>query len=140
MAATAWRTSLVVMATFLALAGCDATNPVPTVSIGLNTWPAGFERRFSWTGLPGASAYTVAVHSDRQRAELVATTGFTADTSMPVSGLAWKEGHPIADRSYFWSLRAFDRPDPQGLQLVQSEPREFKPGAWEAVGWRIGGP
>lgn len=140
MAATTWRPPLAAGAVLLALAGCDPTLPVPQVSIGLNTWPPGLERRFSWTGLPGASAYLVAVSSDRQRADLVATSGFTADTSLPLSRLAWREGHPLPDRSYFWTLRAYDRPDPQGLQLVQSEPREFRPAPWEGGPWRLVGP
>lgn len=124
----------------VALMGCDATTPVPTVSVGLNRPAPGLERRFGWTGRPGASAYMIVVSSDRGGADPVATSGFTADTSLPVGALAWRESHPLADRAYFWTVRAYDRPDPQGLMLARSEPREFRPGAWEALPWFVGGP
>lgn len=130
----------VLAALALALWGCDATSPVPSVSIGLNRPAAGFERRFGWSGRPGASAYLVVVSTDRGGADLVALSGFTAEHSVPVHALAWRESHPIAERAYFWTVRAYDRPDPQGLLLARSEPREFWPAAYEAYGWWVWGP
>ncbi len=129
-----------VVALTLALTGCDAATPVPNVAIGLNRPPAGFERRFGWTGRPGASAYLVVVSTDRGGADPVATSGFTADTSLPVGALAWQERHPLADRGYFWTVRAYDRPDPQGLLIARSEAREFRPAAYEAAAWWVFGP
>ena len=131
------------------LMGCDPTVPVPTVSIGLNRPAPGFgqgwaapelARRFFWGDRPGAAAYVVVVSTDRRETEQVARSGFTADHSLSVAALAWQELHPFGDRSYFWSVRAYDRPDPQGLLLAQSEPREFRPEAWEAATWRLDGP
>ena len=133
----------------LALAGCDAatTAAMPDVAIGLNRpapglhgLPSAMERRFAWSARPGASAYLVVVSTDRGGADPVASSGFTAATMLPATALAWRELHPLADRAYFWTVRAYDRPDPQGLLLARSEPREFRPARWEAEAWWVDGP
>ncbi|MNT20311.1 hypothetical protein D3C72_1556170 [compost metagenome] len=110
-----------------ALVGCAQLNiPVPdAVNVGLNRPAPGVGQAFTWNTVPGASAYQVVLSMDRVGTTPAGTTGFTADTHVSYGAIAWREGHPVKDRAYFWVLRAYDRPDPQGLLLTQSDPREI---------------
>ena len=108
----------------LLVAGCG-TVPVPDTTVGINRPAPGLGQAFAWTAVPGASAYQVTLSMDRAGTTPAASSGFTSDTHLAFGALAWREGHPIAGRTYFWVLRAYDRPDPQGLLLTQSDPREI---------------
>ena len=92
-------------------------------------------RRFACGARPGAASYQVVVSADRTGTSWVAASAFTSETSLPLTALAWREGHPLAERAYFWVLRAYDRPDPQGVLLATSEPREFRPDVRLAPAW-----
>jgi len=67
----------------------------------------------------------VVVSLDRAGMAPVGVTAMLSDHQLDPAKIAWHEGHPVADRPYFWVVRAFDRPDPQGLMLSVSEPREI---------------
>lgn len=119
----------------LALAGCDQLNmPMPDTTIGINRPAPGLGQAFAWNGVPGASAYQVVLSLDRAGTSPVGASGFTSDTHLAYGAVAWREGHPVVDRGYFWVLRAYDRPDPQGLLLTQSEPREVSFAGLSAFG------
>jgi hypothetical protein len=122
-------------AAFVIAAGCAQLNvPVPDSSVGVNRPAPGLGQAFAWNVVPGASAYQVVLSLDRAGTTPVGTTGFTADTQVAYGAVAWREGHPLVDRPYFWVLRAYDRPDPQGLLLTQSDPREVTFSSFSAFG------
>lgn len=105
--------------------GCQGAD-VPQVNVGLNQPPPGVAQAFSWERIPGASAYQVVVSLDMAGVNPVGTSGFTADTHMTLQSVAWRPGHPVADRPYFWTMRAFDRPDPQGVLLTIRGPHQVQ--------------
>lgn len=104
--------------------GSGGCQEFPDTRIGLNTPPAGMGRAFRWDRVPSASAYQVVITTDRSGTQPVGVTSFTADTQLTLGAVAWREGHPILGRPYFWTLRAYDRPDPQGVLLTVRGPQE----------------
>jgi hypothetical protein len=115
--------------------GCQGI-PVPETRIGINVPPGGEVRTFSWDPVPSASAYQLVVTIDRNGTQPIGMTGFTSDTQISASAIAWRQGHPVVGRPYFWTVRAYDRPDPQGVLLTVRGPQEIKftagdlPQAW----------
>ncbi|MDB5099118.1 MAG: hypothetical protein JWM80_3539 [Cyanobacteria bacterium RYN_339] len=110
------------LAVVMASAACgELTQGVVGYSPGGDAAPA-----TAWTPVPGALAYQVIVSLDRSGMEPVGTTAFGTVTQLDTTKIAWHEGHPIRDRPYFWVVRAFDRPDPQGVLLSVTEPREIQ--------------
>jgi hypothetical protein len=123
------------LAALASTTGCAQLNvPVPDTSVGINRPAPGLGQAFAWTMVPGASAYQVVLSLDRAGTNPVGNTGFTSDTHVAYGAVAWREGHPVVDRTYFWVLRAYDRPDPQGLLLTQSDPREVTFSSFSAFG------
>lgn len=118
------------------VSGCAQLNiPVPDMtSVGINRPAPGLGQAFSWTAVPGASAYMVVLSTDRAGTVPAGTTGFTSDTHVSYGAIAWREGNPKLNQTYFWVLKAYDRPDPQGLLLTQSDPREVTFTDWSTLG------
>lgn len=108
--------------------GCQGV-PVPETRIGINVPPPGTTRVFRWDAVPAASAYQVVVTIDRNGTQPVGVSGFTGDTQLTSQAVAWREGHPVVGRPYFWLVRAYDRPDPQGVLLTVRGPYDvtFEP-------------
>ena len=117
------RRMLLVALGALALATTGCTMPDFT-TIGLNRPAPGLGKAFGWKAVPGASAYQVVITMDRAGTQPAGISGFTSDTHVAYQAVVWREGNPIKDRPYFWVIKAYDRPDPQGLLLTQSEPIE----------------
>jgi hypothetical protein len=88
--------------------------------------PGGDVPATSWSPVPGAFAYQVVVSLDRAGMQPVGTTALLSGYQLDPAKIAWHEGHPIVDRTYFWVVRAFDRPDPRGVLLSTTEPREIR--------------
>jgi hypothetical protein len=80
----------------------------------------------AWSPVPGAAAYQVVLSLDRAGMAPVGTTGLLMEPQLDPAKIAWHEGHPIQDRTYFWVARAFDRTDPRGIMLSVTEPREIR--------------
>lgn len=118
--------------------GCTGME-IPDTRIGLNVPPPGSERTFRWDRVPSASAYQVVVTTDRAGTQPVGVTSFTGDTQMTLAAVAWQQGHPILGRPYFWTLRAYDRPDPQGVLLTVRGPQEilFEATDFRGTGWLV---
>lgn len=131
------------------VAGCDvvstlladppAGSAVPGATSPVDPF-APAQRNFDWDPRPGAMAYQVVASLDRGGTAIAAVSAFTSAFALPVSALAWREGHPSTDRAYFWVVRAYDRADPQGLLLATSDPREFRAQARDAKPWAVRGP
>ena len=103
--------------------GCNQPTAVPDVRVGINEPPPGTVAALSWFPVPGASAYHVVISIDRGLTQPVGVTGFTTERHVTLSAVAWRPGHPQLGRPYFWTMRAYDRPDPQGLLLTNSDPQ-----------------
>lgn len=111
---------------FLAVvSSCAACGELTQGTIGIAPWPDQVPST-AWSPVPGAVAYQVVLSLDRAGMAPVGTTGLLTDTQLDPAKVAWHEGHPIQDRSYFWVVKAFDRADPRGVLLSVTEPREIR--------------
>lgn len=108
----------------LAIAACQQAG-LDQASIGLNRPAPGTVPALTWAPVTGASAYQVTLSMDRGATLPVGTSGFTANPLLPLDRIIWQEGHPVQGRPYFWTVRAYDRPDPSGLLLVTRGPTEI---------------
>lgn len=108
----------------LLAAACEGGGPTSYVlGYGSPETRALATSELSWDAVPGATGYRVVVSLDRAGWSPVAVTALAAETRVSSDKLAWREGHPLADRSYFWAMRAYDA---QGLLLTGSEGREIR--------------
>lgn len=114
---TSWK-RLGAIAGLLALSACGLK-----AEIGINRPAPGQEPALDWPDVPGASAYQVTVYVDRAGLSPVARSGFTAASALPLEALQWLPDTAL-DRPYFWVVRAFDRPSPDGLLLNAFGPYE----------------
>ena len=108
----------------LALSASAACGELTQATVGYVPPSDGFPNT-AWATVPGAFAYRVVVSLDRSGTAPVGSTALVSEHQLDPSKIAWHEGHPILDRPYFWVVLAYDRPDPRGVLLGVTEPREI---------------